>query len=131
MPNEPTYLGKQTRGAIDRPERVPTDVPHGMEVVLQCNEFTSHCPVTDQPDYATLTITYVPKDGYLAETKSVKLWLQSFRDRREFNEVLIGKIAVQFVEAIRPVWVRVDGVFGARGGISVRPSVLVYGPDDD
>lgn len=129
MPNEPSYLGKQTRGSLDKPEKVAADIPDGMTVALECREFTSHCPVTDQPDYATLTIEYAPRGGMIAETKSVKLWLQSFRDAREFNEQLVGKIARTFLREIEPYWVRVEGAFGARGGISVHPHVHLYAGD--
>lgn len=90
-----------------------------MRVVLHCSEFTSHCPVTSQPDFGKLTIEYVPK-GWLVETKSLKLFLWQYRSRKAFNERIVDEIAQTFFEQVRPAIVYVTGVFNARGGISVE-----------
>ncbi|MHC4444564.1 MAG: preQ(1) synthase [Planctomycetota bacterium] len=111
------YLGK--------PASQPTDTLDLIEwkgepilVRLDCSEFSSMCPVTNQPDYGTLIIEYVP-DRSLAETKSVKLYLWRYRDQQGFNEVLVDTIASDLYKQIKPLWLRVIGKFNPRGGISV------------
>jgi len=88
-------------------------------VTLQCSEFTSHCPVTGQPDFATLRIEYMP-DKSIVETKSLKLYLWSYRDKAMFNEQIVEKIAADIIKQVRPKWVTVVGTFAQRGGISVQ-----------
>ena len=83
-----------------------------------CPEFTSICPVTGQPDFAHLVIDYIP-DASLAESKSLKLFLQSFRNHGAFHEdctVMIGK---RIVDAIKPRWFRIGGYWYPRGGIPI------------
>ncbi len=87
-------------------------------VRLDCEEFTSVCPVTRQPDFATLTIEYVP-GRHIAETKSVKLYLWRYRNEAAFNECLVDAIASDLFRQIRPRWLRLTGRFNPRGGISV------------
>jgi 7-cyano-7-deazaguanine reductase len=87
-------------------------------VRLDCSEFSSLCPVTGQPDYGELVIEYVPR-RFLAETKSVKLYLWSYRDRQGFNEALVDAIASDFQKQVKPKWLRVTGAFHPRGGIRV------------
>ena len=87
-------------------------------VRFTCPEFTSVCPVTDQPDFAHLVIDYVPRD-WLIESKSLKLFLTSFRNHGAFHEdctVMIGK---RLVEAAEPSWLRVGGYWYPRGGIPI------------
>jgi len=91
---------------------------------LHAHEFTSHCPVTGQPDYAELTFVYQP-DAYIVETKSFKLWLQRWRDRKAFNEQIVHDLAIDFAAQVRPRSVRVKGVFSRRGGIHVETEALV------
>jgi 7-cyano-7-deazaguanine reductase len=81
-------------------------------------DFTSLCPVTGQPDYASITVDYVP--GKLCiETKSYKFYLASFRNTRSFNEEIVNRILEDMVAACKPreMWVR--GEFAARGGVGV------------
>ena len=81
-------------------------------------EFTSLCPVTGQPDFAHLVIDYVPGD-FLVESKSLKLFLTSFRNHGAFHEdctVMIGK---RIVEAAKPKWLRIGGYWYPRGGIPI------------
>lgn len=89
-----------------------------IEVELDCTEFTSHCPVTQQPDFGTIVIKYVP-DKCLVETKSLKLFLASFRNKRAFNEQIVDSVAQQFFDQVQPHRVCVVGSFNTRGGISV------------
>src|SRR5205085_6200027 len=89
-----------------------------IHVRLDCSEFTSLCPVTGQPDFATLTIEYVP-DRHIAETKSVKLYLWKYRNQAACNEQLVDRIATDLEAQIKPKWLRITGRFHPRGGIGV------------
>ena len=89
-----------------------------MTVTFDCREFTSLCPVTGQPDFAQLTIRYRPRKR-LIETKSLKLYLWSFRERRLFNESIVAEIAATIMKQAQPEWVDVEGRFAHRGGIGV------------
>lgn len=91
-------------------------------------EFTSMCPVTGQPDFAAITIDYVP-DKLCIETKSFKFYLASFRETRSFNEEIVNRILDDLVKACKPRRAIVHGRFAARGGISV--SVDAAFPSDD
>jgi len=111
------YLGKPTSEPVRTLDLI--DWTGGTVVVrLDCCEFSSMCPVTGQPDYGQLVIEYVPV-RHLAETKSVKLYLWHYREKRAFNESLVDTIATDLYEQIKPLWLRVVGKFNARGGISV------------
>ena len=81
-------------------------------------EFTSLCPVTGQPDFATLSISYEPR-RHLVESKSLKLYLWQFRDQGVFNEVLVDRIANDLYRQLRPKWLEVAGHFHSRGGIRI------------
>ena len=83
-----------------------------------CPEFTSLCPVTGQPDFARLVIDYVPR-GLLVESKSLKLFLGSFRNEGAFHERVIDAIGTRLFEAAEPHWMRICGLFNARGGIPI------------
>ena len=81
-------------------------------------DFTSLCPVTGQPDYASITVDYVPNRRCI-ETKSYKFYLASFRNTRSFNEEIVNRILEDLVAACAPRQLWVHGEFAARGGISV------------
>jgi len=81
-------------------------------------EFTSLCPVTGQPDFAHLVIDYVPGD-WLVESKSLKLYLQSFRNHGAFHEDCTVAIAKRLVDEIEPSWLRIGGYWFPRGGIPI------------
>ncbi len=81
-------------------------------------EFTSMCPITGAPDFASLMIDYVPKD-WLVESKSLKLFLGSFRNHGAFHEDCTLTIAKRIIEAIEPVWLRIGGYWYPRGGIPI------------
>ncbi len=95
------------------------------EVRFECPEFTCLCPLTGQPDFATLRISYVP-DQFCAELKSLKLYLWSFRDQGAFHERVINQIADDLVAVLRPRRLRIEGDFNVRGGI--RTCVVVESP---
>ena len=81
-------------------------------------EFTVMCPVTGQPDFATLVIDYVPKD-WLVESKSLKLYLNSFRNHGAFHEECTVTIGKKLVALLKPKWLRIGGYFHPRGGMPI------------
>ena len=89
-------------------------------VKFNCPEFTSLCPITGQPDFATLTISYVP-DEKLVESKSLKLYLFSFRNHGDFHEDVVNIIMKDLIRLLDPKYVEVLGRFLPRGGISIDP----------
>ncbi len=86
------------------------------EIRLECPEFTCLCPMTGQPDFATIRIRYVPAEKCV-ELKSLKLYLWSFRDEGTFHEAVTNKICDDLVAALNPRWMEVTGDFMVRGGI--------------
>lgn len=95
--------------------------PHPGTVYLvrfTCPEFTSLCPVTGQPDFAHLVIDYVP-DRRIVESKSLKLYLGAFRNRREFHEACTVGIARRLRDEIAPTWLRIGGYWYPRGGMPI------------
>jgi 7-cyano-7-deazaguanine reductase len=87
------------------------------EIVHTAHEFTSMCPITGQPDFATLTFTYVP-DRTCVELKSLKLWLQAFRDEGVFYEALVNHLCDVLAAKLAPRRLEVRGAFTVRGGMS-------------
>ena len=100
-------------------------------------EFTSVCPLTGAPDFAHMVIDYVPKDK-IVESKSLKLFLGSFRNHGAFHEDCTITIAKRIIEAIEPEWLRIGGYWYPRGGIPIdifyqtgEPPESVWIPDQD
>lgn len=87
-------------------------------VRFACPEFTSLCPVTGQPDFAHIVIDYMP-DKYLIESKSLKLYLHSFRNHADFHEAVTQQIAAKCLLAANPLWLRIGAYFYPRGGIPI------------
>lgn len=87
-------------------------------VRLTCPEFTSVCPITGQPDFAHIVIDYVPGTK-LVESKSLKLFLQSFRNHGAFHEACTVGIGDRLIAALSPKWIRVCGYWFPRGGIPI------------
>jgi 7-cyano-7-deazaguanine reductase len=134
----------QLGGTVDAPtspenavlERVPN--PQGDATYVArfvCPEFTSLCPVTGQPDFAHLVIDYVPAE-WLVESKSLKLYLQSFRNHGAFHEDCTVGIGRRLAEELKPTWLRIGGYWYPRGGIPIdvfwqtgRPPADVWLPD--
>ncbi len=81
-------------------------------------EFTTMCPVTGQPDFGTMVIDYVPK-AWLVESKSLKLYLNSFRDHGHFHEDCTVAIGKRLVKLLAPRWLRIGGYFHPRGGMPI------------
>ena len=126
MSENPTFrlLGRQEKGYPESPDpgildTFPNRSPHREYwIQFDCSEFTSMCPVTGQPDFATLIIRYVPGDLCI-ETKSLKYYLASFRNTRSFNEEIVNRILEDLVAACKPRKMTVHSAFSPRGGISV------------
>ncbi len=89
-------------------------------VKFNCPEFTSLCPITGQPDFATVYISYVPQVR-MVESKSLKLYLHSFRNRGDFHEDCINTIMKDLIKVMDPKYIEVWGKFTPRGGISIDP----------
>ena len=113
MPSEPT----------DRLETFPNPNPdRDYEISFETPEFTCLCPRTGQPDFATLTLTYVP-DKLCLELKSLKLYLQSYRNRGVFHEDVTNQILDDLVRSCRPRRMTLVGDFNVRGGIHTTVTV--------
>jgi 7-cyano-7-deazaguanine reductase len=91
-------------------------------IAFECPEFTCLCPMTGQPDFATISIDYVP-DELCVELKSLKLYLWSYRDEGAFHEAVTNRICDDLMEAISPRSITVVGKFWVRGGISTTVTV--------
>lgn len=88
---------------------------------INAPEFTSLCPLTLQPDFATIVIDYQP-DQWCVESKSLKLYLGSFRNQGEFHESCVNRIMNDLVDLLNPVDIRISGLFTPRGGIAFHPT---------
>jgi 7-cyano-7-deazaguanine reductase len=98
-------------------EVVPNPHPHRhYEVSFEIPEFTCLCPMTGQPDFATIRVRYVP-DQHLVELRSLKLYIWSYRDEGAFHEDVTNRILDDIVAVAAPRWVEVLGDFNVRGGI--------------
>lgn len=91
-------------------------------VTFTAPEFTTLCPKTGQPDFATLTIRYIPGKK-LVESKSLKLYLFGFRNHGDFHEDVVNVIYDDLIKLLKPRYMEVYGKFAARGGISIDPFV--------
>jgi 7-cyano-7-deazaguanine reductase len=89
-------------------------------VKLNCPEFTSLCPVTGQPDFAAIYISYIP-DRRMVESKSLKLYLFSYRNHGAFHEDCVNRIMKDLIRLMEPKYIEVWGKFMPRGGISIDP----------
>lgn len=120
-----TLLGAGSLPQVDTPsiELLETFVSPApkrhYEICFSSKEFTSMCPITGQPDYATMTIRYIPKDRCI-ESKALKLYLHSFRNQGVFAESIVNRILDDLVEVLEPRSITVIGEFTPRGGISIR-----------
>lgn len=89
-------------------------------IKFNCPEFTSLCPITGQPDFATIYISYIP-DLYCVESKSLKLYLFSFRNHGDFHEDCVNIIMKDLIKLLNPRYIEVWGKFLPRGGLSIDP----------
>lgn len=89
-------------------------------VRFNCPEFTSLCPITGQPDFAEIRISYIP-DIRMVESKSLKLYMHSFRNHGAFHEDCVNIIMKDLIKLMDPKYIEVTGLFVPRGGISIYP----------
>lgn len=118
-------LGNKTEYSMDyAPEVLETFQNKHMDndyfVKFNCPEFTSLCPITGQPDFATIYISYIP-DELMVESKSLKLYLFSFRNHGDFHEDCVNIIMKDLIKLMKPRYIEVWGKFTPRGGISIDP----------
>ena len=118
-------LGKKTEYRMDyAPEVLETFQNKHPEndywVQCNCPEFTSLCPITGQPDFAEIKISYIPGER-MVESKSLKLYLFSFRNHVDFHEDCVNVIMKDLVKLMDPKYIEVVGLFTPRGGISIYP----------
>ena len=100
-------------------ERVPAMMGGKNALVrFTCPEFTSLCPMTGQPDFAHIVIDYIPGE-WLVESKSLKLFLTSFRNHGDFHEACTLQIADRLIELLSPVWLRIGAYWYPRGGMPI------------
>ncbi|MGA2765996.1 MAG: preQ(1) synthase [Spirochaetia bacterium] len=115
-----TLLAKKKARPVRKLEAFPNRSPdRRYAVTLVCPEFTCVCPLTGQPDFGTITIHYVP-DRRILESKSLKLYLWSYREEGTFHEHVTNRILDDVVRALEPWSCKVTGAFNARGGISIN-----------
>ncbi|GLK86320.1 preQ(1) synthase [Ancylobacter defluvii] len=123
MTDETLQLGRATvwpaspeQAVLDRVANPQADTLYVAR--FTCPEFTSLCPVTGQPDFAHLVIDYVP-DGWLVESKSLKLYLASFRNHGAFHEDCTVAVGRRLHDLLKPHWLRIGGYWYPRGGIPI------------
>jgi 7-cyano-7-deazaguanine reductase len=110
------HAASGVRDALPKLETWPSQYPSDYEVVITIPEFTSICPKTGLPDFATLTVTYVP-DRRCVELKSLKEYVNAYRSLGIFNENVVNRVLGDLVRALAPRRMAVRGVFAPRGGI--------------
>ena len=126
-----TKLGRKTTYRFDNPDIRMLEAFHNQHperdyiISFEHPEFTSVCPITGQPDFATITLRYVP-DVLCVESKSFKLYISAFRNHGAFMEVVTNKIADDLINLLMPRRLTIDSAFNIRGGtaISVRVNYL-------
>jgi 7-cyano-7-deazaguanine reductase len=120
MPKTPRYTADHAKAGLDAKfpeiETWPNQFP-GYEIVIDDPEFTSVCPKTGLPDFGLITIRYMPRRLCL-ELKSLKEYLQSYRNLGIFQENIVNQVLVDVVRWAKPGWAEVKGDFRPRGGIS-------------
>ncbi|MCX6984333.1 MAG: preQ(1) synthase [Lentisphaerae bacterium] len=123
-----TLLKSSKTSFPDSPEKASLEVFENLysgrnyEITFDCPEFTSLCPVTGQPDFGAISIRYVP-DRLCIESKSLKLFLFSFRNFNTFHEEAVNIIADKISGVCSPRWLEVSGKFHPRGGIAINVKV--------
>ena len=114
-----TFLGSPTQPS-KKLEAFPNRAPGRYYLVsLHTSEFTCLCPMTGQPDFATIHVDYVP-DQKVVESKSFKLYLWSYRNEGAFHEHVVNQILDDLQKVVDAHWIRVSGEFNVRGGIGIK-----------
>jgi 7-cyano-7-deazaguanine reductase len=123
-----TLLKSSKTSFPDSPDKAALEVFENLyserdyEITFDCPEFTSLCPVTGQPDFGDISIKYIP-DTLCVESKSLKLFLFSFRNFNTFHEEAVNMVCDKIYEACAPRWLEVYGKFRPRGGIALNVKV--------
>ena len=98
-------------------EPIPNRYPHrDYEIFISLPEFTCVCPVYGYPDFATINVHYIP-DEFIVELKSIKLYINKFRNEGIYHEEAVNRILEDLVETIKPRWIEVEGDFNRRGNV--------------
>ncbi|HEY3853681.1 MAG TPA: preQ(1) synthase [Verrucomicrobiae bacterium] len=119
-----TLLGNSQAAFPKSPQKATLEVfanthpQRDYSIRIDCPDFTSLCPVTCQPDFAEIVVDYIP-DARCIETKSLKLYLASYRNVHSFNEAVINRILDDLVRSCQPRRMRIEGHFAARGGLAL------------
>ena len=113
-----TLLGEEAKPTKKLETFLNHNPDRDYQVTLRTNEFTCLCPKTGQPDFAELTIQYIP-DQRIVESKSLKLYLWSFRNEGAFHEHVTNVILDELVKVLQPRWCKVIARFSVRGGIAI------------
>lgn len=116
--NKTKYSTDYDPSVLEAVENKHTDNDYFIK--FNCPEFTSLCPITGQPDFATIYISYIPKFK-MVESKSLKLYLFSFRNHGDFHEDCINIIMKDLIKLLDPKYIEVWGKFLPRGGLSIDP----------
>ena len=116
--NETNYASNYDPSLLETFENQHPDNDYWVQ--FNCPEFTSLCPITGQPDFAEIKILYIP-DRKMVESKSLKLYLFSFRNHGDFHEDCVNIIMKDLVRLMQPKYIEVVGLFTPRGGISIYP----------
>ncbi len=122
--SELTLLGQRVTEYPDSPEKAQLEAFENSHpkrdywVEFDCPEFTALCPMTGQPDFGHITIRYIP-DVWCVESKSLKLYLFSFRNHGTFHEEVVNRILDDLIKTVQPRRATVKGVFNPRGGIAI------------
>ncbi len=120
MSEDLSLLGRPVKGPVKKLETFPNRHPgRPYTVTMTTSEFTAVCPITGQPDFATITIRYCPNERVL-ESKSLKLYLWAYREEGIFHEHVTNVILDDLVAALDPIWCEVIGDFASRGGIGIK-----------
>ena len=115
---ETGYLNTYSPEVLETFENKHLENDYGVQ--FNCPEFTSLCPITGQPDFAEIKIMYIP-EYRMVESKSLKLYLFSFRNNGDFHEDCVNIIMKDLVKLMEPKYIEVIGLFTPRGGISIYP----------
>lgn len=114
---EPTLLEH-----FPNPQKDWKEIHEDFSIEITAPEFTSLCPITGQPDYATIIVRYQPRERCV-ESKSWKLYLNSYRNHGEFHESCVCRMMKDLVDLLDPEWLEVVGQFAPRGGIKFWPTM--------
>ena len=116
--NDTHYLDQYAPEVLETFENMNKENDYWVQ--FNCPEFTTLCPITGQPDFAEIKIAYIP-DERMVESKSLKLYLFSFRNHGDFHEDSVNVIMKDLVKLMNPKYIEVLGLFVPRGGISIYP----------